>query len=220
MSQSITQSIDEVSADEMAAGERLFAAPWEFVMSAPSLVHLPAADRPEIAFAGRSNVGKSSLINAITRRKGLARTSNTPGRTQELNFFKTPVASMYLVDMPGYGFAKAPKAKVDEWTQLVRDYLRGRTTLKRVLLLIDARHGVKAEDERIMAVLDEAAMSYQLVLTKADKISQTALAGVRTETIVRASSHPAAYPVLLDSSAQSGHGIERIRAEIARVLAL
>ena len=219
MSNTQSLSADDVSAADIAAGERLFASSWEFILSAPSLGVLPPADRPEIAFAGRSNVGKSSLINAIVRRKGLARTSNTPGRTQELVFFATPPVPLYLVDMPGYGFAKAPKAKVEEWMQLVRDYLRGRTTLKRVLLLIDARHGIKPEDDRIMAVLDEAAVSYQLVLTKGDKIKVSALAAVIEDTRHRASSHPAAYPVVLDSSAQSGHGIERVRAEIARVLA-
>ena len=208
-----------ITAVDMAAGERLFASPWEFLLSAPSLAVLPPADRPEIAFAGRSNVGKSSLINAIVRRHGLARTSNTPGRTQELNFFKTPNVPFYVVDMPGYGFAKAPKAKVDEWTQLVRDYLRGRATLKRVFLLIDARHGIKGEDEKILAVLDEAAVSYQIVLTKADKISVTALAEVTAATEQRSRTHPAAFPVLLDSSAQTGHGIELIRGAIARVLA-
>ena len=209
----------EFSAQELAAGERLFASSWEFIRSAPSLEVLPPADRPEIAFAGRSNVGKSSLINAIVRRNGLARTSNTPGRTQELNFYATPVAHLYLVDMPGYGFAKAPKAKVEEWTQLVRDYLRGRVTLKRVLVLIDARHGIKAEDEKILALLDEAAVSYQIVMTKGDKISVTALAEIMRQTEQRAASHPAAFPLVLDSSAETGHGIERVRAEIARVFA-
>ena len=214
------KAADDVSAAEIAAGDRLFASSWEFLMSAPSLAVLLPADRPEIAFAGRSNVGKSSLINAIVRRKGLARTSNTPGRTQELNFFATPRVNFYLVDMPGYGFAKAPKEKVEDWTQLVRDYLRGRTTLKRVLLLIDARHGIKAEDDRIMAVLDEAAVSYLPVLTKSDKISAPALAAVIAATRLKAASHPAAFPLVLDSSAETGHGIERLRAEIARILAV
>jgi len=206
------------SAEELAAGERLFARPWEFVLSAPALGVLPPADRAEIAFAGRSNVGKSSLINAIVRRKGLARTSNTPGRTQELVYFTTAGVPLYLVDMPGYGYAKAPKEKVDAWTELVRDYLRGRTTLKRVLLLIDARHGLKAIDETIMTVLDDAAVSYQLVLTKLDKIPVPAQAKVAAETERKAAIHPAAYPVLLTSSSQTGLGIERIRAEIARLI--
>ena len=210
----------DVSSEDIATGERIFATSWEFVLSAPSLATLPAADRPEIAFAGRSNVGKSSLINAIVRRHGLARTSNTPGRTQELNFFKTAAVDFYLVDMPGYGFAKAPKAKVDDWTRLVRDYLRGRVTLKRVFLLIDARHGIKGEDDKIMAVLDESAVSYQIILTKADKVKTTALAQVIAETESRARTHPAAFPVILDSSAETGHGLERIRATVARVLKL
>ena len=210
---------DEFSAADLAAGERLFARPWEFVKSAPSLETLPPADRIEIAFAGRSNVGKSSLINAVVRRHGLARTSNTPGRTQELNYFKTPLEKLYLVDMPGYGFAKAPKSKVDEWTELVRSYLRGRSTLKRVLLLIDARHGIKAEDEKILALLDEAAVSYRIVLTKADKIGAAALVAMRAKTAGQAASHPAAFPMVLDSSSQTGHGIDRLRAAIARTFA-
>ena len=156
--------------DEIAAGEAMFARPWQFVKSVPSLEFLPDTDRPEMAFAGRSNVGKSSLINALVGHRGLARTSNTPGRTQELNFFEVPHASLFLVDMPGYGFAKAPKDKVDAWTQLVRDYLRGRPNLVRVFLLIDARHGIKSADEPIMDLLDEAAVSYQVVLTKIDKL--------------------------------------------------
>ena len=156
--------------DELAAGEALFNRPWQFVKSVPELQFLPAADRHEIALAGRSNVGKSSLINSLVKRRGLARTSNTPGRTQELNFFETPGLALYLVDMPGYGFAEAPKAKVEAWTKLVRDYLRGRVTLLRVFLLIDARHGLKSPDRAMMALLDEAAVSYQAVLTKGDKI--------------------------------------------------
>jgi GTP-binding protein len=164
------------TSDEIAAGEALFNRPWQFVKSVPELQFLPDADRHEIAFAGRSNVGKSSLINALVKRRGLARTSNTPGRTQELNFFETPGIALYLVDMPGYGFAEAPKAKVEAWTQLVRDYLRGRVTLLRVFLLIDARHGLKAPDRAMMALLDEAAVSYQAVLTKGDKIKPPRLA--------------------------------------------
>lgn len=209
----------EFSAAEVEAGDRLFARTWEFLLSAPSLATLPPADRPEIAFAGRSNVGKSSLINAILRRKGLARTSNTPGRTQELNFFTAAGASLYLVDMPGYGFAQAPKEKVDEWNGLVRDYLRGRPTLKRVLLLVDARHGIKPIDEGIMAILDEAAVSYRVVLTKADKISAPALAAVTAKTAEKAAGHGAAYPAILRSSAQSGFEVELLRAEIARAAA-
>src|SRR4030081_31952 len=166
----------EFTPEELAAGEALFAQPWQFVKSAPDLQFLPASDRHEIAFAGRSNVGKSSLINALVKQRGLARTSNTPGRTQELNFFETPGIALFLVDMPGYGFAEAPKAKVEAWTKLVRDFMRGRATLLRVLLLIDARHGLKSVDRAMMALLDEAAVSYQAVLTKTDKIKPPRLA--------------------------------------------
>ena len=159
----------------LAAGEVLFREEFSFVRGTPSLEFLPPADRPEIALAGRSNVGKSSLINALVRRRDLARTSNTPGRTQDLNFFRPAYTSMWLVDMPGYGFAKAPKEKVDAWTDLVKAYLRGRPTLKRTLLLIDARHGLKPVDREIMKLLDSAAVTYQIVLTKADKITPQAL---------------------------------------------
>lgn len=212
------QAEAEFTAEEIARGERLFAHPWGFVLGTPSLASLPPADRPEIAFAGRSNVGKSSLINAIVRQNGLARTSNTPGRTQELNFFAVEGVASYLVDMPGYGYAKAPKDKVDAWGQLVRDYLRGRVTLKRVLVLIDARHGVKSADEPIFDVLDEAAVSYQIVLTKADKIPEAALARVLAQVDAAVRKHPAAHPVLRATSAQSGFGIDILRAEIAALL--
>jgi GTP-binding protein len=205
--------------DEIAAGEALFARPWRFVMSVPSLEVLPDPDRPEIAFAGRSNVGKSSLINALVGRRGLARTSNTPGRTQELNFFEVPHATLFLVDMPGYGFAKAPKDKVDAWTRLVRDYLRGRPNLVRVFLLIDARHGIKSADEPIMQLLDEAAVSYQAVLTKVDKLKPPALASVVTDTAAALQTHAAAYATLITTSSESGSGIAELRAEIAALAA-
>jgi len=203
----------------MAAGERLFAGAWGFVMGAPRLDVLPPADRPEVAFAGRSNVGKSSLINALVRRKGLARTSNTPGRTQELNFFAVDGVMAYLVDMPGYGYAKAPKGHVDAWGEVVRGYLRGRPSLKRVMLLIDARHGIKSADEPIMKLLDEAAVSYQIVLTKADKISPLSLEKVVARVSATAAKHPAAYPVLCTTSAERGLGVDIVRAEIATALA-
>lgn len=199
-------------------GERLFERRWEFVLGAPSLEILPKADRIEVAFAGRSNVGKSSLINVLVRQKGLARTSNTPGRTQELNYFATPGVPLYLVDMPGYGYAKAPKDKVEAWGRLVRDYLRGRTTLKRVMVLIDSRHGLKGEDFPVLASLDEAAVSYQIVLTKADKLSATALRAVLAKVQAVAASHPAAYPVVHATSSQTGLGIDLLRAEIAALL--
>ena len=198
--------------------EQLFRRRWQFVLGVPSLEVLPEADRPEVAFAGRSNVGKSSLINALVGERGLARTSNTPGRTQELNYFEptnTP-ARLYLVDMPGYGYAEAPKEKVDAWTGLVKDYLRGRVTLKRVMLLIDARHGVKAVDAEIMAMLDETAVSYQVVLTKADKVKRTALAAVidKVEEQLRGG-HPAAFPGIIATSSETGEGIDALKEAIA-----
>lgn len=205
--------------DELAAGEALFARAWQFVKSVPDLQHLPPPDRREIALAGRSNVGKSSLINALVGQHGLARTSNTPGRTQELNFFETPRVELYVVDMPGYGFAEAPKALVAAWTKLVKDYLRGRPNLLRVLLLIDARHGLKPPDREVMALLDEAAVAYQAVLTKADKIKPTALAKVIGATRTQLESHAAAVPTLIATSAQSGAGIAEVRAQIATLAA-
>lgn len=209
----------EPDAQSLAGGEALFARPWRFLKSVPSLEFLPDADRPEVAFAGRSNVGKSSLINALLRHSGMARTSNTPGRTQELNYFLTDDAHLYLVDMPGYGFAKAPKAKVEAWTTLVRDYLRGRPTLVRVLLLIDSRHGLKANDEDIMRMLDEAAVIYQVVLTKIDKISEKAAVHVRATAATALAKHPAAYPDVLVTSSTKGTGIAELRAAIAGLIA-
>lgn len=208
-----------VSAADIEAGERLFAAPWTFLKSAPALEFLPPADRIEIAFAGRSNVGKSSLINALTRRSALARTSNTPGRTQELNFFLTAGTPLYLVDMPGYGFAQAPKDKVVSWTELVRSYLRGRQTLARVFLLIDSRHGLKPIDEEVMSLLDEAAVSYQVVLTKIDKIKPSEVEAVIRAVTDTFTHHPAAYPVVLATSSEKGSGIPELRAAVSRLLA-
>ena len=190
------------------------ARPWEFVRGVPSLEFLTPADRPEIAFAGRSNVGKSSLINAIANRRNLARTSNTPGRTQELNFFVVGDGAFYFVDMPGYGFAKAPKARVAAWTETVRDYLRGRSTLRRVYLLIDSRHGLKDIDKEIMALLDEAAVPYQLVLTKIDKIKAGALAHVLGDVEAAISTHPAAFPLVLATSAEKRLGLGELKASI------
>jgi GTP-binding protein len=209
----------EFTPEQMAAGEALFARSWQFVKSAPALEFLPEADRPEVAFAGRSNVGKSSLINALVRRRGLARASNTPGRTQELNYFETPDVALYLVDMPGYGFAEAPKAKVEAWTRLVKAYLRGRPTLQRVFLLIDARHGLKRVDIELMELMDEAAVSYQAVLTKADKVKPQHLAEVVTATQEELSKHAAAFARLVATSAQAGVGIPELRAEIAALAA-
>jgi GTP-binding protein len=208
---------DALTAEEIDAGEALFRRPWQFVRSVPSLEHLPGSDGSEVAFAGRSNVGKSSLINALVGRRGLARTSNTPGRTQELNFFAAPDLALTIVDMPGYGFAQAPKAKVDQWTGLVRDYLRGRPTLVRVFLLIDARHGLKPPDLAIMEMMDKSAVSYQVVLTKIDKIKPPELTETARSVAAELRQHPAAYPALLSSSARTGAGMAELRAHIAQL---
>ncbi|WP_310467066.1 ribosome biogenesis GTP-binding protein YihA/YsxC [Sphingomonas sp.] len=194
---------------------KLFAGPIEFLKSAPELKFLPDPTLPEIAFAGRSNVGKSTLLNALTNRKALARTSNTPGRTQELNFFDVGrPAKIRLVDMPGYGFADAPKDLVKRWRFLVNDYLRGRQVLKRALVLIDSRHGLKPVDEEVMAMLDAAAVSYHLVLTKADKIKPTVLAEVLAATAVDAAKHPAAHPTIFTTSSETGDGIAELRTAV------
>jgi GTP-binding protein len=194
----------------------LFKSPSNFVLGVADVAGLPPGGRPEIAFAGRSNVGKSSLLNALLGRRSLARVSNTPGRTRELNYFAVG-ESLYVVDMPGYGYAKAPKSLVKGWTQLIHDYLRGRPQLKRVMLLIDSRHGLKASDREIMTLLDKAAVSYQIVLTKADKPKSGDLAQVLRETEAGLNKHPAAHPVVLATSAVEGLGIEALRAAIAEL---
>jgi len=200
----------------------LFKRSWIFVRGVPDMKFLPPEGPPEIAFAGRSNVGKSSLINALTGAKGLARTSNTPGRTQELNFFvpdghsgsEDDLPPMALVDMPGYGYAQAPKEQVDRWTKLIFDYLRGRVTLKRVYLLIDARHGIKKNDEQVLSLLDKAAVSYQVVLTKTDKIKAAGVPRLIGETADKIRKRPAAYPEVLSTSSEKGDGLDALRAAI------
>ncbi|MET1047380.1 MAG: ribosome biogenesis GTP-binding protein YihA/YsxC [Hyphomicrobium sp.] len=209
---------ETLSADEIEKGRRLFTRAWTFSRGTPDLDHLPPDDRPEIAFAGRSNVGKSSLINALVGQLRLARASNTPGRTQELNFFTEPEAELYLVDMPGYGFAEAPKDKVAAWNKVLRAYLAGRRTLLRVFVLIDARHGMKPVDDEVMALLDGAAVSYQVVLTKVDKISKTDLEKVAERTQKALAKHPAAFPAIILTSSEKGMGFEELRATIAQLL--
>jgi GTP-binding protein len=194
---------------------KVFAGPIEFLKSAPELQYLPDPDVPEIAFAGRSNVGKSSLLNALTNRKGLARTSNTPGRTQELNFFDVgEPLQLRLVDMPGYGFAEAPKDLVKRWKRLVNDYLRGRTALKRALVLVDSRHGLKEVDREMMRMLDDAAVGYHLVLTKSDKVKPSALGPLYETTALEARKHPAAHPAIFTTSSETGSGIAELRTAI------
>jgi GTP-binding protein len=200
--------------EEIERGRRLFAAECTFVAGAAALEQIPEATLSEIAFAGRSNVGKSSLVNALTGRKTLARVSHTPGRTQQINFF-TLGQRLMLADLPGYGFAKVSKSKVESWTQMTRDYLRGRTSLRRVCVLIDSRHGLKPVDLEAMAVLDESAVSYQVVLTKSDEPKAAELAAVRAATERDIARRPAAHPEVLATSAREGSGIPELRAALA-----
>jgi GTP-binding protein len=212
--------------DQSDLDVKVFARPWIFIRGVPAMKFLPPEGPAEIAFAGRSNVGKSSLINALVGQNGLARTSNTPGRTQELNYFvpdgysgaADDMPPCALVDMPGYGYAEAPKAQVDAWTKLVFDYLRGRSTLKRVYVLIDSRHGIKKNDDDVFKLLDTAAVSYQIVLTKADKIKPNQLETLKAETITKIAKHPAAYPFILATSSEKAEGLEEVRAAIVEAL--
>ena len=201
--------------DLTEAARKLFSGPVNFLKSAPTLEFLPDPDFPEVAFAGRSNVGKSSLLNALTNRNSLARTSNTPGRTQELNFFDVgDPPQLRLVDMPGYGFAEAPKDMVKRWRFLINDFLRGRQVLSRAFVLIDSRHGIKPVDEDIMEMLDKAAVSYHLVLTKADKIKATELEAVTARVTELARKRPAAHPVIFVTSSEKNMGLTELRAAI------
>jgi len=206
------------SPEQLETGRLLFARPFVFVKGCVRIADLPEADRVEIAFAGRSNVGKSSLINALTGTSALARTSNTPGRTQELNIFESQSAPLRIVDMPGYGFAKAPEDKVRQWTRLIHAYLTGRQSLRRVYVLIDGRHGPIANDLTVMNELDKAAVSYQIVLTKADKPNRRELEDVVQKTRAAIAKRPAAHPEFIVTSSETRSGLEALRAEIALLL--
>ena len=208
----------EPTAEEIEAGRLLFAQECRFTMAVARLAQLPPQGLPEVAFCGRSNVGKSSLVNALTGRNTLARTSNTPGRTQQLIFFDLG-GRLTLVDLPGYGFAKVSKSLVESWTRLLKAYLKGRVTLRRACVLIDARHGVKPGDEEIMAMLDQAAVPYQVVLTKADKVAAGELATRVARTAAALKDHPAAFPEILATSARAGTGIAELRAALAALAA-
>lgn len=215
-----TANEQEIRARRKGLARKFFADPWIFVRGVPAMDFLPPEGPDEVAFAGRSNVGKSSLINALTATSGLARTSNTPGRTQELNFFvqegefERGIPPLALVDMPGYGFAKAPKDVVDAWTKLVFSYLQGRATLRRVFVLIDSRHGLKKNDIEVLDLLDKAAVSYQLVLTKIDKIKPPALARLEIATLEAIGRRPAAFPEIVSTSSEKGTGVDDLKAAI------
>jgi GTP-binding protein len=209
----IAEQPDDATAER---GRKLFAGQTDFLKGVVAMSGLPEADRPEICFAGRSNVGKSSLLNALTGRKGLARASNTPGRTQEINFF-TLGDSHYLVDLPGYGYANAPLAVVEKWQRLLKSYLSGRQSLRRAFVLIDSRHGAKAVDEEIMTLLDRAAVTFQVVMTKADKVKEADRQKALDVTRAALAKHPAAYPEMIVTSSEKGDGLETLRSIIATI---
>jgi len=212
--------IAAIDADLIEQGRKLFAGDWRFFWASPSIETLPPMAGIEVAFAGRSNVGKSSLINALTGRNNLARTSHTPGRTQELIFFEGPdKTGLRLVDMPGYGYASAPKSKVASWTELIHKFLLGRASLARVYVLIDARHGFKDADLEVLKTLDKSAVSYQVVLTKADQVKAAELAAQIAATLAALAKHPAAFPDVLAMSSRSGAGMAELRAAMVRLLA-
>jgi GTP-binding protein len=209
----------DLDAELIERGRKLFAGDWQFIWASPSIETLPPMVGVEVAFAGRSNVGKSSLINALTGRNGLARTSHTPGRTQELIFFEGPKdANVRLVDMPGYGFASAPKTKIASWTSLIHKFLLGRASLARVYVLIDSRHGIKEVDQDILTTLDKSAVSYQIVLTKADEVKAADLAARIEATKTLLARHPAAFPDVLATSSRTGAGMPELRAAMMRLI--
>jgi GTP-binding protein len=214
----------EPDAELIESGRKLFAGDWQFFWASPSIETLPPMQGVEIAFAGRSNVGKSSLINALTNRNGLARTSHTPGRTQELIFFKGPgpldarTPELRLVDMPGYGYASAPKTQIASWTKLIHNFLLGRASLARVYVLIDSRHGFKDADNEVLTTLDKAAVSYQIVLTKADQVKKAALEQTMATMASSLRKHPAAFPEMLVTSSRDGGGMAEMRAAIVKLL--
>jgi len=210
---------DDIDAKLIEQGRKLFAGDWRFIWASPSIATLPPMAGLEVAFAGRSNVGKSSLINALTGRSNLARTSHTPGRTQELIFFEGPEkAGVRLVDMPGYGYASAPKTKVASWTELIHKFLLGRATLARVYVLIDARHGIKDVDLDVLKTLDKSAVSYQVVLTKADQVKAGELKTVIADTTAALARHPAACPEVLVTSSRTGDGMPELRGAMVRLI--
>lgn len=220
MTDSVANETAEISPEALERGRLMFAGPCEFLKGVVALDGLPPTDLVEVAFAGRSNVGKSSLLNAMTGRNSLARTSATPGRTREINFFRLgreEVREIYLVDLPGYGYARVSKTQVEAWVDLLKSYLRGRPNLRRVMLLVDARHGLKASDIEIMAMLDVAAVNYQIVLTKLDKLKSGDEESVRASVSVESRKHAACHPEIISTSAVKGQGIAELRAEVASV---